>query len=92
MGNSSLKRVITHNQTPPPAPILPRSLNKKLKLLDIDPLELARQLTILDSQLLLDIRATRILRSHNQRGEVSSSEQTTEIIRTFNRVRIFLFF
>jgi len=31
----------------PPAPILPKSL-KKLKFMDIDPLEMARQLTILE--------------------------------------------
>lgn len=35
--------------TPPP-PILPRNL-KKIKFLDVDPLEIARQLTIIDSRL-----------------------------------------
>lgn len=85
LGNGSLKRIVTHNQVPPPPPILPRSLNKKLKLFDIDPLELARQLTILDNQLLLNIRATKILRSQDSR--VEGSQETIDTIRSFNRVR-----
>ncbi|KAJ3264561.1 hypothetical protein HK104_006452 [Borealophlyctis nickersoniae] len=36
--------------TPPPPPILPRSL-KRLSFLEVDPLELARQLTIMESRL-----------------------------------------
>ena len=35
---------------PLPSPIIPRNL-KKIKLLDIEPLELARQLTIMDGRL-----------------------------------------
>lgn len=38
----------------PPAPIVPRS-GRKLKFLDIDPLELARQLTIIESRLFTSI-------------------------------------
>ena len=38
------------NASAPPAPILPKNI-KKLKFLDIDPLEIARQLTILESKL-----------------------------------------
>ncbi|SRR6266498_2664256 len=41
--------VIT-NTFPPPPPILPKNI-KKLKFLDIDPLEIARQLTIIESKL-----------------------------------------
>lgn len=41
-------------QVPRPAPILPRNM-KKLKLLDLDPTELARQLTIMASGLYLKI-------------------------------------
>ncbi|TIC09657.1 ras GEF [Wallemia mellicola] len=46
-GGLEPKRIITA-QNFPPQPILPKN-SKKLKLLDIDPLEMARQLTIIES-------------------------------------------
>ena len=46
-GGLEPKRIITA-QNFPPQPILPKS-SKKMKLLDIDPLEMARQLTIIES-------------------------------------------
>lgn len=45
---------------PLPAPIVPRNL-KKFKLIDIDPLEIARQLTIMDSRLFQRITAQECL-------------------------------
>ncbi|KAF7365420.1 hypothetical protein MVEN_00414800 [Mycena venus] len=53
-GVSTIK-MITSPQGMPPPPIVPKS-SKKLKLLDIDPLELARQLTIMESRLYQRIR------------------------------------
>lgn len=44
----------------PPPPILPRS-NRKLKFLDIDPLELARQLSLVESKLFCQIQANECL-------------------------------
>lgn len=44
------RRLIQNLPMSPPAPILPRNV-KKLKILDIDPLELARQLTVREFKL-----------------------------------------
>ena len=69
---------------PPPPPIAPKS-NKALKLLDIEPLELARQLTILESQLYQKIKPMECLqRSREQRAE--HVDNITTVIQTSNRV------
>jgi son of sevenless-like protein len=52
--NSGLKKMIL-SLPDPPEPILPRNI-KRVKLLDIDPLEMARQLTIIDFKLYSAIR------------------------------------
>jgi son of sevenless len=76
----------TAQQSPPP-PIIPKT-NKKLKLLDIDPLELARQLTIMESQLYQKIRPIECLqRSREQKGE--HNDNIAAVIQTSNRVCIF---
>jgi son of sevenless len=69
----------------PPAPILPKSSGKKLKLMDIDPIELARQLCIVESQLYQKIRPLECLqRSREQKkGE---TDNITSVILTANRV------
>ena len=45
-----LKKMVMNNNTPAPASILPKNL-RKIKLLELDPLEVARQLTIMESTL-----------------------------------------
>lgn len=68
----------------PPAPIAPKS-GKKLKLLDIDPLELARQLTIMESSLYQKIKPMECLqRAREQRTE--NIDNITTVIQTSNRV------
>jgi len=68
----------------PPSSILPKS-NKKLKLLDIDPLELARQLTILESSLYQKIMPIECLtRSREQKQE--NPDNISNSIQTSNRV------
>ena len=47
---SAKKMVLTLTKNSTPAPILPKNL-KKLKFLDVDPLEFARQLTMIESKL-----------------------------------------
>jgi son of sevenless-like protein len=79
------KRTIVTQEAPPP-PIIPRSLNKKLKLLDIDPTELARQLTIMESQLYLKIRPMECMqRSREQRSgkvdHIAGLIQSTNLVR-----------
>lgn len=55
-GKEPTRRVVTPPfNTQPPSPITPKSM-KKMKLAEIDPTELARQLTILESQLYRRIR------------------------------------
>ncbi|KAJ7263985.1 ras guanine nucleotide exchange factor domain-containing protein [Mycena haematopus] len=53
-GDSTIK-MIAASQGAPPSPLVPKS-SKKLKLLDIEPLELARQLTIMSSRLYQRLR------------------------------------
>jgi son of sevenless-like protein len=78
---------VNKDQAPPP--IIPRNINKKLKLLDIDPLEIARQLTIMEYQLFMKIRPMEcILRSREQRaGKV---DHITALIQSSNAVNAFL--
>ncbi|BDD55230.1 hypothetical protein MAP00_000774 [Monascus purpureus] len=57
--NTSKRLVPTPNATAPP-PIIPKNM-KKLKFLDIDPLEFARQLTIIESRLYSKIRPVECL-------------------------------
>ena len=60
-------------------------INKRLKLLDIDPLELARQLTIVESQLYQKIRPMEcLLRSREQKTD--HNDNITRVIQTSNRV------
>jgi son of sevenless-like protein len=77
------------NKDQAPQPIIPRNINKKLKLLDIDPLEIARQLTIMEYQLFMKIRPMEcILRSREQRaGKV---DHITALIQSSNAVNAFL--
>jgi son of sevenless-like protein len=80
-----IKRVTAAQGAPPP-PIVPKT-NKKLKLLDIEPLELARQLTIMESQLYQRIRPMECLqRAREQRTE--NIDNITVVIQTSNKVDI----
>lgn len=75
--------VNTPQQQPPP-PINPKN-SKKLKLLDIDSLELARQLTILESRLYQKIRPMECLvRSREQKTD--HNDNIAAVIHTSNRV------
>lgn len=60
---------------------------KRVKLLDVDPLELARQLTILESQLYQRIRPMEcLLRSREQKTD--HNDNIARVIQTSNRVCI----
>lgn len=77
-------KMVTAPQGVPPPPLVPKS-NKKLKLLDIEPLELARQLTIMESQLYQRIRPMECLqRAREQRTE--NIDNITVVIQTSNKV------
>lgn len=72
----SFKR-IKSNPSPKPPPILPKSL-KKIHLLDVDPIEMARQLTLREFKLYVVITAQECLnRGCGNRGSKSSAASTT---------------
>ncbi|KAF9464143.1 ras guanine nucleotide exchange factor domain-containing protein [Collybia nuda] len=82
-GDDSVK---THpnNQGAPPPSIMPKT-TKKLKLGDIEPLELARQLTIYESQLYQKIKPIECLqRAREQRTD--SMDNIAIVIQTSNRI------
>ncbi|KAG1743304.1 ras guanine nucleotide exchange factor domain-containing protein [Suillus paluster] len=79
-----VKKGLTPTLGSPPASILPKP-NKKLKLLDIDPLELARQLTIMESYLYQKIRPVECLqRSREQKTD--HNDNIARVIQTSNRI------
>ncbi|CAG8483932.1 5238_t:CDS:2 [Funneliformis caledonium] len=59
LADKRAKMIIT-NSDRPPAPILPKNI-KKLKFLDLDPLEIARQLTLIESKLYNKIKPVECL-------------------------------
>lgn len=69
----------------PPPPILPKTNNRKLKLMDIDAVELARQLCIMESQLYQKIRPQECLTRSREQKTVD--DNITAVIKTANRVR-----
>jgi son of sevenless-like protein len=80
------KVTVTASQTAPPPPILPKT-SRPLKLLDIEPLELARQLTIMESRLYQDIKPMECLqRSRENRADYK--DNITNVTQNFNRVRL----
>lgn len=82
-GKEAVQRKITALQAPPP-PIIPKN-NKKPKLLDIDPLELARQLTIMESELYQKITPVEcIQRARESKDDYNDS--IAQVIQTSNRI------
>lgn len=75
----------------PPTPIIPKTNNKPLKLLDIDPVELARQLTIMESKLFAKIRPMECLRRGRDMKPSDTDDNISSIIDTSNKVKLFLF-
>jgi son of sevenless len=82
----------THSPSnPAPLPILPKA-KTKLKLIDIDPLEMARQLTIIESDLYKQIRAIDCLnRAKEQKGKNAVSDHISTIIDHTNKVSTLVF-
>lgn len=81
----NVKSFVTTNQIPAPTPIIPKG-GKRLKLLDIDPLELARQLTIMESRMYQRIKPIEALkRAREQKMDIV--DNIGVVIQTSNRVR-----
>jgi hypothetical protein len=82
----NVKRTVVNKEQPPP-PIIPRNINKKLKLLDIDPLEMARQLTIMEYRLFLKVRPMEcILRARGKRA--GKEDHIAPLIQSANLVSV----
>ncbi|KAI0766402.1 ras GEF [Trametes elegans] len=82
-GDAAIK---TTNTVPitPPTPIVPK--NRKVKLLDIDPLELARQLTIMEAALYKKIRPMECLQRSREAKPGKTADNITTIIQLSNRI------
>jgi son of sevenless-like protein len=68
-----------------PPPIQPK-FTRQLKLLDIDPLELARQLTIMESRLYQSIKPMECLQ-RSRETKADYKDNITNVTQNFNRVR-----
>ncbi|KAJ3558904.1 hypothetical protein NM688_g656 [Phlebia brevispora] len=83
-GEGPIKTTATTSAAPPPPPILPKT-TKKLKLLDVDPLELARQLTLMEASMYKKIRPIECLqRGREQKGK--NTDNIASIIQLSNRI------
>ncbi|EGO23624.1 hypothetical protein SERLADRAFT_469753 [Serpula lacrymans var. lacrymans S7.9] len=83
-GGDVKKMTIHTNMSNPPPSIIPKS-SKKLKLLDIDAVELARQLTTIESHLYQKIRPMECLqRSREQKTD--HNDNIARVIQTSNRI------
>ncbi|KAF8583321.1 ras GEF [Ramaria rubella] len=83
-GDAMIKRVPAPPSYPP-APIIPK-INRPMKLLDIEPLELARQLTIMESKLFAKIRPMECLNRGRDGRPGDSDDNISAIIDTSNKV------
>ena len=71
----------------PPQPVLPKSSKRfRLRLLDIDPLELARQLTLMEAALYQKIRPTECIQHSREPGSEKLRDNVSSIIQLGNRV------
>jgi son of sevenless len=71
---------------PPPPPIQPKTSRKgEIKLSDVDPLEMARQLTLMESHLYQKIRPIECLqRSRDQKGD--TNDNISQVIQFANKI------
>ncbi|KAK4633434.1 Cell division control protein 25 [Fulvia fulva] len=87
--DSSNKRLVLTLNSQAPAPIIPKNM-KKLKFLDIDALEFARQLTIIESKLYGKIKPTECLNKTWQKklapGEADPAENVKALILHSNQL------
>lgn len=74
-----------------PSPIVPRqNPSRKIKFLDIDPTEVARQLTLMESELFCKIRGTECLA--RAEGGQMENDNIKAVISMSNKVRTLLSF
>ena len=87
--DASSKRLVFTLNSQAPAPIIPKNM-KKLKFLDIDPLEFARQLTVIESKLYGKIKPTECLNKTWQKkfkeGDPDPAENVKALILHSNQL------
>ncbi|KAL7423553.1 cell division cycle-related protein [Cryptotrichosporon argae] len=75
-GDTNDRRIVSGGMLSPPAPLLPRTTGRPMQLLDIAPLELARQLTIVESANFQRIKPRETLKklwqSEDKEGELKA--------------------
>ncbi|KAA1479453.1 ras GEF [Dentipellis sp. KUC8613] len=81
----TLKAKTTISLDAQPPPIVPRP-SKKHKLLDFDPLEVARQLTMIECQLYQKIRASECLMRSREQKPGENNDNIAAIIETTNKI------
>ncbi|OXV09488.1 hypothetical protein Egran_02749 [Elaphomyces granulatus] len=87
--DTTVKRLVPTHNVPAPTPILPKNM-KKLKFLDIDATEFARQLTIIESRLYAKIRPIECLNKTWQKkvgaGETEPAANVKALILHSNQL------
>lgn len=83
-GEPMVRKMVLPTVAPPP--VLPKSL-RKIKFLDIDPVEMARQLTLLESKLYNNIKPTECLgKAWSKTGSDTHAKGIKDTINTSNRI------
>lgn len=85
--NDGSLRVMVQTSRECPPPILPRNL-KKLKFLDIDPLEIARQLTMIESRDFNKVEPVEFLKKAWSDKESDVSVNVKTVVNTSNLVSL----
>eukprot|EP00004_Rigifila_ramosa_P020208 TRINITY_DN5232_c0_g1_i1.p1 TRINITY_DN5232_c0_g1~~TRINITY_DN5232_c0_g1_i1.p1 ORF type:complete len:1294 (+),score=320.90 TRINITY_DN5232_c0_g1_i1:317-3883(+) len=81
------KLVITREQKPPAPLVTKQLLSGKFDLLDVDPLEVARQLTLIESEIFNEIESKECLtQAWNSRDKETAAPHITKLIARFNDV------
>lgn len=87
---SLLRTEVSATPTSFPPSIVPKGMRKgKLTLLDIDPLELARQLTLMEFALYRKITAIECLQRSRQQKVGEHKDHITDVIQMTNKVRFY---
>ncbi|KAJ6508999.1 ras guanine nucleotide exchange factor domain-containing protein [Mycena sanguinolenta] len=74
----------------PPPSVVPKSSTEQLKLRDIDPLELARQLTIMESEMYQRIGSMDFLNRAREQQTENIHDNITVIIKTSNKIALWV--
>ncbi|KAI8924487.1 ras guanine nucleotide exchange factor domain-containing protein [Entophlyctis helioformis] len=86
-GPNAVTRLLTANNRDFPSPILPKNI-RRFRFLDLDPLELARQLTLLESELFASIQPSEFLSKawSAEKGRPSTFVHVNALISLSNNI------